>query len=681
MHHSSNRASTVAGDANARMTSSRAAKARKDARSASESTADNVRQSRGDSWLRMRRSLARLVLAFALAVSVPLHGIAQAFTPKEVATLEYLASVSSLEELTALWEAVQEIRYKLRRRPPADTGINCTGSADACTFAIAGAQAAQYYTVTLHSDYNADTVMVSSDKNCSVSPGLTLGVPTTQLVGSNPARLQVYVDAAAACTVIVGERIVNVANGGDLQAAIDAAVPGDTLLLASGAAWTGSFFLDAGLTGWVKLKCADTTTVLTSNDNPGVIQTDASARYWYLQGCTLRHGAGVRGGDLIRLGTHTQLEAAIPEYFVLDGIHFDGHATNGGKGGIKLHTGYTKIINSTCDDMRWDSDSNCIGGWNGPGPYVIDNNYIESCGYGMMLGGSVPSITNMVPQNITVIRNVFTKDLAWETEDNPNIAGDQRWSCKNLLEFKAGINVSITFNTFSNNWHAATNVNGSFLWLKSVNQNDDPGTPGGCTWCEVRNVTYANNIATNVAAGVSLTDCQGNSSTCVAMSNVTISNNYFELDPDQFTNTAETASGRQIQLGGELDGIVFDHNTFHQLSNANERNISISPDTTTLTGFVFTNNVFYDSDQGVRGDGTTEGTTTIANYSPDYIFENNLRISPGNTGTYPAGNYTELSYAAAGFNTTTKLFNVGSKYLTLSTTGTQIGWDGTGGDQ
>jgi hypothetical protein len=620
--------------------------------------------------------VSRLLLAVAFASSVPMHGTAQAFTPAELALLDKVES---------LWEDVQGIRRKLKKLsiPLADAGadVDCTGNANACTFSIQAAQEPRQYLVDLHNDYNAETVMVSSDKNCSVSPGLTLGVPTTQLVGSNPARLSVYVDADAACTIIVGERVVPVANGANLQTAIDAAVPGDTLLLASGAAWTGSFFLDAGLTGWVKLKCADTTTTLTSNDGAGALQTEALTRYWYVENCTFNHGAGVRGSDMIRVGTHVQLDSEIPEYFVFDNIQLAGHATLGGRFGIKLHSGYTKIINSECTNLRYvGADSNCIGGWNGPGPYIISNNDIQSCGYGLMFGGADPSIANMLPNGVTVTLNSFSKPAIWETEDlDPNTAGTQLPSCKNLIEFKAGLNITIRYNTFTRNWQSASSTHGAFAWFKSVNQD------AACNWCEVRNLDFSYNVATEVGSGFALSPGQnGNGGTYVPMSNVSITHNYIEIDPVPFVYT-EASAGKTFFTMTGVHNLTIANNTIRQVSNGYGRNVEFdtagAPSDNTANDFIFRDNIWHDSDLGVRGPNAGEGTETLELFAPGYIFTNNLRISAGGTGTYPNGNYTETSLTNACFDTGTRLFSAGCKYLSLASDGSAIGWDGTGGDQ
>ena len=35
-------------------------------------------------------------------------------------------------------------------------------------------------------------------------------------------------------------------------------------------------------------------------------------------------------------------------------------------------------------------DTQAIGGWNGPGPYTIENNYLEAAGENVMFGGADP---------------------------------------------------------------------------------------------------------------------------------------------------------------------------------------------------------------------------------------------------------------------------------------------------
>jgi len=60
-------------------------------------------------------------------------------------------------------------------------------------------------------------------------------------------------------------------------------------------------------------------------------------------------------------------------------------------------------------------DSQAIGGWNGPGPYVIENNYLEAAGENVLLGGSDPAIANLVADGVTFRRNYVSRPMAWRS--------------------------------------------------------------------------------------------------------------------------------------------------------------------------------------------------------------------------------------------------------------------------
>lgn len=58
-------------------------------------------------------------------------------------------------------------------------------------------------------------------------------------------------------------------------------------------------------------------------------------------------------------------------------------------------------------------DTQAIGGWNGPGPLLIENNYLEAAGENFMLEGADPAIPNLVTEDVVIRRNYFTRPLSW----------------------------------------------------------------------------------------------------------------------------------------------------------------------------------------------------------------------------------------------------------------------------
>src|SRR5262249_45679041 len=134
---------------------------------------------------------------------------------------------------------------------------------------------------------------------------------------------------------------------------------------------------------------------------------------------------------------------------VVDRVYVHGDPAYGQKRGIGLNSASTSILNSYIAEIKAvGQDSQAICGWNGPGPYIVTNNYLEAAGENVLIGGADPFIPNLVPSDITFTKNYFTKQLAWRT---------QSWQVKNLLELKNAQRVAIDGNVLEYNWQAAQN--------------------------------------------------------------------------------------------------------------------------------------------------------------------------------------------------------------------------------
>lgn len=237
---------------------------------------------------------------------------------------------------------------------------------------------------------------------------------------------------AGACTPAwAADRLVR--RGGDLQAALNAADPGDTILLEPGATFTGNFRLPAhrGTTPITvrsaasddKLPAAGVRMTpgyqallpkLKSPNSQPVIATAPGAAYWRLMFLELQ--STDRGYyDIIALGDGMQKSIeAVPHHLVLDRLYIHGDVIHGQKRGLALNSASTEIRNSHFADIKAvGQDAQAIAAWNGPGPYVIENNYLEASGEVFLIGGSDPAIPDLVPADIQFRRNTVTRPLAW----------------------------------------------------------------------------------------------------------------------------------------------------------------------------------------------------------------------------------------------------------------------------
>ena len=298
---------------------------------------------------------------------------------------------------------------------------------------------------------------------------------------------------------------INVAAGGDLQAAINGAQPGDTIALARGAVFTGGFVLpnkagsavitirtagDDGFPGdggRIGPNNSAQLAKLKSNGGPA-IQTAPSAHNWKLM---LLEVVGVGGNDLVLLGDgsggQSQL-SQVPHDLVVDRLYIHGDANNGQKRGIALNSATTTITGSYIADIKQvGQDSQAICGWNGPGPFTITNNYLEAAGENILFGGSDPFIANLTPADITIAGNLVAKQTAWRS---------QNWSVKNLIEFKNARRVEVINNNFAYNWQGGQP--GYAVLFTPRNQD------GRCPWCQVDHITFEQNIVQHSSAGINI---------------------------------------------------------------------------------------------------------------------------------------------------------------------------------
>jgi len=225
---------------------------------------------------------------------------------------------------------------------------------------------------------------------------------------------------------------IRVADGGDLQGAINAARPGDTILLSPGARFVGNFVLPAIedaqafitiRTDGSELPGEGTRTgphvsgrlaILQSPNGDPALRTAPAAHHWRLENVEFRAN---RDGynDIIALGSGTQREhREVPHTIVLDRLLITGHPDAGQKRAIALNSGRTEIRNCYIAGVRGvGMDTQAIGSWNGPGPYVIENNYLEAAGENIMFGGSDSAIAGLVPDGIVIRRNQLAKPASW----------------------------------------------------------------------------------------------------------------------------------------------------------------------------------------------------------------------------------------------------------------------------
>jgi hypothetical protein len=432
--------------------------------------------------------------------------------------------------------------------------------------------------------------------------------------------------------------------GADLQGYIDRALPGDVLLLEPGATYTGNFTLPAPTDGpsaasaqYITIRSAADDSrfpsggrigpehqqwmpTLRSPNTGSALATKPGAHHWRLQ--WLSFAANARGeGNVISLGDGSKAQrdlASVPHHLELNGLLIRGDASSGQKRGIALNSAATVIRNSDIRDIKADGqDSQAICGWNGPGPFVIENNHLEGAGENVMFGGSDPAIRDLVPTDITIRRNDFTKPIEWKEPRS-------RWTVKNLLELKNARGVLVESNVFEHNW--VDGQTGYAILFKPVNQD------GGAPWSDVSDVTFQYNIVRHVSSAISVlgSDYQYSS---LELRRLQIRHNlFYDVDASRWGG-----EGRFLKIGGGPADVVVDHNTVLQSGSVVQFYGTKNGRPWVMDNFHLTNNLALHNQFGIIGDAAGIGKTAIAAYLTREEIRRNV-LAGGDPSRYPADN-------------------------------------------
>jgi len=443
-----------------------------------------------------------------------------------------------------------------------------------------------------------------------------------------PAALQIYAPGEVAATVSVGA-------GTDLQAALDRAKPGDTIELAPGEVFTGNFVLPQksgsryitirtsasglpGAGGRVGPAHAPKLAKILSPNNSPALRTAVGAHHWRLVLLEFGPTAAVTG-DLLVLGDGSAAQAGegrTPHDLIVDRCYIHGDPQRGQKRGIALNGASTTIIGSYISDIKASGqDAQAIAGWSGPGPFHIENNYLEASGENFLLGGAVPAASGLVPSDVVFRRNHVTRPASWRTE---------RWTVKNLFELKNARRVLVEGNLFENNW-----VGGQPGYAIVFTPR---GERGAAPWATIEDVTFRYNIVRNVSAAFNLLgkDDAGASGT---MRRIRIADNLvYALDRERWDG-----NGLFMQIGDGPAELVVEHNTILQSGNIITVYGGTKNDPAVVNSFVFRNNLALHNSNGVIGQGLAPGSDTLSTYFPNGSFVRNV-VAGGRQSRYPGDN-------------------------------------------
>ena len=469
--------------------------------------------------------------------------------------------------------------------------------------------------------------------------------------------------------------VIDVAAGGDLQAALDQSQPGDTIRLVAGATYTGTFTLPVKAAGdpilirtnapdselppaGTRIRSAHFPLLAKVVANSGSVFTAApGAHDFRLLGLEISPTPGTFLYNVVIMGDGTETSVAQqPHDIVFERCYIHGDPVAGSRRGIALNGRGISVLDSRLSDFKEvGADSQALAGWSGAGPFTIVNNYLEGAAENLMFGGADPTLPGLVPADIVVRHNHFFKPLTWKTDD-PSYAGTH-WSVKNLFELKNARRVVVEGNVFEQNWADAQS---GFSILFTVRNQD-----GTAPWSQVDHVVFQDNILRHGGAGFNILGYDNNFPS-QQTGNVTIRNNLLYDVADTWGG-----NGAFLQLLDATSDIVADHNTVLHSGNV------ITADGRPHTGFVFTNNIAPHNLYGVIGTNHGPGNDSLNVYFPVREFRRN--VIPGASPTsYPGDNFYPAGIGDVGFTNLSGgnyRLSRSSPYKNAGTDGKDVGAD------
>jgi hypothetical protein len=466
----------------------------------------------------------------------------------------------------------------------------------------------------------------------TVPLAFSVGIAASFAAPLEPELPRLYVDTSP---VAPSGRTIPVPADGDFQAALNAARPGDVIVLEAGATFTGPFSLPSKPgSGWITVRpnTSDRSLPAGTRANPShaidmpklvaghgsVLTTEPGAHHYRFVRIEIQPREGAFLHNLVLLGHSETSVEDLPHHIIFDRCYLHGDPKKGTRRGIAMNGRSIAVVDSHLSDFKEvGQDSQAILGWSGSGPFKIVNSYLEAAGENVMFGSGDPHIPNLVPSDIEIRRNHFSKPLTWKIGD-PRYEGTP-WTIKNLFELKNARRVLIEGNLFEYNWAHAQH--GFAIQLTVRNQD------GNAPWSVIEDVVFSNNIVRHTASGINILGFDDNRPSQQAK-RILIRNNLFE----DVSHARWGGGGILFQLLRGTADVVIEHNTGFQTGNI------IMADGLPHSGFVYRANISPHNDYGIIGTGTGVGLSTLKTYFPDSVIKSNVFIG-GNANQYPHGNF------------------------------------------
>jgi len=376
---------------------------------------------------------------------------------------------------------------------------------------------------------------------------------------------------------------------------------------------------------------------------------------------------------------------------------YDGFVTSGGT--------YIAVIDSYFNDFKCISntgactDAHAIAGGFGDtqdGPFLIQNNFLEASGEGVMFGGAEATTT---PTDITIQQNHFWKPWQWMPGNSKYIGAPNGnpFIVKNHLELKNAQRVLIQGNLMENNWGGFTQHGAAVLFMP-VNQYQHKTGLNVCPICKVTDVTFRYSQISHAAEGIDFaTELAPEYTGQPAALGTRFSVHDVVIDDINATQYVGSGTGFMVSNSwpkNPINTITINHVTAFPDPTRHILAVGNHLDDAEMSGFVFTNNLVvagtrpvWDAFGGPHGPTcahTDVPITILQTCFTTWTFSTNALIASPSAfppSVWPANNFFPASAADAQFVN----FNNGnggnyqllatSPYVNMGTDGKNLGAD------
>jgi hypothetical protein len=487
--------------------------------------------------------------------------------------------------------------------------------------------------------------------------------------------------------------IITVNSGGNFQAALNSAQPGDTIVVAAGATFVGPFTVPnkTSGSGWIYVRTSALPGLGLPLENVRILPSDSgscfkitagsgndilnfanSAHHFRFIGMEVLPQDGTYQYYGVAMGNSDTTVSTLPNNITFDRCYVHGRdSQNGILHGMKIDGRYVAVVNSYIANCKNDpnstpfasGDSQAIWASNGDGPYKINNNYIEGASENVMFGGAEAASAALIPSDIEIRYNHFFKPLSWTADI---------WQEKNLLEFKDAQRIIVEYNRFENN--PAKTQNGFAILVTPRNENNT------APWSVVQDATFRYNRLVNVGQGFNLSGRDDGSSWGSGGGGVTQWCQRVLIEHNLILCTG--LNGAYGRLFGSLNGL--NYLTIRNNTAFSDGPMMFAENVPKADFFTFANNIITFGNYGFTGTGTSEGIATLTTWFNNYVYTKNaiigLQAAGGSTSNNPGGNYFPVDTSAVQFvdyaGGDYRLAS-GSPYKDVGTDGKDLGADMT----